>query len=172
MCVCVCVWLSHPQTTHPCHVPVTSGAEKKDESSRRMTQCLDVTDRKVECVCSAGEINPSLRLPSPSLLPQSWTLPPWLYQLFFLNLLFFIILIAIKAKFCEEVSLGLHPAIVYLYVCVWNTNRCVPGRRLEGFFVKMLCIYFFKCYDTVWTVRLISIPLSFVCLDSEAVNKW
>lgn len=71
--------------------------------------------------------------------------------------------------FCEGVSLGVRPAIVYL--CVY-----VKHRPPEGFFVKMLlCIYFFMCYDTVWTVRLISIPheaLSFVCLDSGVVNKW
>lgn len=92
---------------------------------------------------------------------------------------------AIKAKFTslskilllfsEEVSLGVRPAIAYLCVCVCETRTDVY-RPPEGFFVKMLlCIYFFMCYDTVWTVRLISIPhevLSFVCLDSGVVNKW
>lgn len=98
-------------------------------------------------------------------------------------LLFLSFLTAIKAKFIslsktlllfrEEVSLGLLQIGVCVCVCITRTDVRRPP---EGFFVKMLlCIYFFMCYDTVWTVRLISIPhegLSFVWLDSRAVNKW
>lgn len=150
----------HPQTRHPCHVHVTSGAEKKDESSRRMTQCLIVTDRKVECVCHTKEINPSIRLSlslhtfcaSSHTVPLNPLLPLQMYSFYLLlcheSKVHFIVKNSPFVLWTgEPVSLSNRS----LFVCVrgWTSGQTCAGPQGDSLW-KCWCVFIFLCVMTLF----------------------